>query len=355
MALTNAGCGRIDGLDEPVPPDADACGGAWQLVQTLGVMSSAPEGLLWDANELYYALGDPSRIEAMNAATGAVRIVAATQAMKLWIEGDNLLYTCSDDRLLSVAKAGGLPSVVVDGLTTDRAPSYAIADDHALDATFFYWLFMPQLAGAPFSIWRVARAGSAAEKLVDLPFPNPSWSWQTLYLMDDQLVVALDAQAVAYVVPKTGGNVRVLSGPPAASGPSSNGHLGATRTAVVWKRDSVVRGMSEPVDLFTSDPRVDSASPHPFWTDKPAALRPASAWGDECIVTALERFTDGQYHQSVWRVDPSGTTGRRIACDVTPDTSMTFGFAPAPDALYAVVGWGDPSSYFRYGIVRIAR
>jgi hypothetical protein len=81
--------------------------------------------------------------------------------------------------------------------------------------------------------------------------------------------------------------------------------------------------------------------PKAFWPDKSPAIEPAGAWSDvpgSWVLYAVEPFSDGQSHLSVWSADTGGQA-RRLGCDPVPAGPGVFASSGAlsPDAVFVAV------------------
>ena len=199
--------------------------------------------------------------------------------------------------------------------------------------------------------------------LADLPVRDPSYSWPTLTLTPDTLIVSVNTQDVAYAVPLAGGGVRALPNPPAAASTSATLLAGTSAAAVLWTNEDWPRGARFPTSYMSiSDVSgASTATARPFWSEKPPSRRPAwsASWPDGAggwLVTGEEVLADESVHTTVWDVGADGTTGTRIACNPNAGDGSVTSTAATPDALFAVVSASSStSSMYEWLLVRMDR
>jgi hypothetical protein len=326
-AATCAGvgaCGSSSGdvtpADAGVPsPSVASCSEGWRPIIPPQESASNPRGpLRWQQNRLYFVDGRSSQITSLAETGGSPSPLSEDSVWAFWIEGDHALYTSvgkGNGVLLSVPLTGGAPSVLVDA--HDGSPTSVHSFTQAVDGSFFYW----DIARVETTdVYRIPRAGGMAQQLATLPTPL----LERLTLTAAGLLASTIA-GDAYLVRTDGGEARPL--------PRDGKPLGASADGVLWSRSR--RGVG--VDVLRT--RLDAAAPEDFWPTHPPALVPTRAWPDGnggWVVAALETFSDGAEHESVWLVD-ANQQGTRAACDPVggPGTGY-LGTDPAiaPDAFY---------------------
>ena len=325
-AVASLGLGPCGSGDGPAVPDAGApladlasCADGWQTVLPGQEFDVPRDGLRWHQGRIYFA--SAAGISAIPDSGGSPTLLTDQSAWSLWIEGDRALYTNPNrgsDKLLSVPLVGGPTSVVVDGQAGLGTSDHSF--NQAVDDSSFYWDLQ---RGNGTDLFRVSRSGGAAQKLATAPtsildrlIPTPAG------------LLAITARDDAYLVPTEGGQARPL--------PRDGTPLGASAQAVLWWRS---RPAVAGYDILRT--RIGAEAPEPFWPAHPDALFPTRAWPDGnggWIVVGLEKFSDGERHESVWLVD-ADQKGVRAACDRAAGEATGYvddhpGIAP--DAVYLV-------------------
>jgi len=361
-ALGGLGC-RTGALpqDEAPLPDALTCAQtSWSVVRSLGTGSEVPSNLLLRDGTFYVSLASQGIVAL--PADGSDPVVLTSQfGSKLWLEGDAIYFEQGADRLLRVPLTGGTREVVVYGLTTGVDPDYAVTGNTALDTSYFYWDLSSRAGPETYSVWRAPRAGGVAEKLADLPPRDPAYAMPTLTLSPDTLIVSLQSQNVAYVVPLAGGSAQTVLPPAPASG-TYNNVIGSSADAVMWMNERWNTGELYPTThLSVSDLRDPGATAaHPFWTTKPPYMYPwAIASGPDgaggWLIAGAETHADRKMHTSVWAVDADGANATRLGCNPDAGTGAIYSTVSTPEAVYAVVSADDPVRGYQWLLVRIDR
>jgi hypothetical protein len=356
-------------------PELASCKSAWHEMVPLHSTydAFAPGEMCWQDGTLYYAQVDARVPLTMNAVqivavpeTGGTptAIVANQQSIDgFWLEGDHVLLARAD-QLYQVPISGGTPELIADGHTFTSAAfeeAFGFPVDHTFDGSFLYWEAqgVQGVHGAIVderTVWRLSRAGDKdAEKLGTVS--KDAGLAGTLVALPDRLLLA-GYTGHAYTMPKSGGSARAL---PAVA----NALLaGAGPGGVLWTVGRpAVNGLLT-ADLKLSKPSASKTEA--FWPDEPRDLDPDHAWADNSsswIVSAVESFSDGERHRSVWSVDLDGHASR-LACN--PDNDSSEAESPSvavltPDALFFVLKHresaradaGDPGP--AWSIVRVPR
>jgi hypothetical protein len=324
-AIACLGLGACGSDDGPAPaPDAGAplaelasCADGWQIVLPGQEIAPRREGLRWHQGRIYFATF--AGIFSIPDNGGSPTSLTDESAWSFWIEGDHALYTNANrgsDKLLSVPLAGGPTSVVVDGHAGLGTSDHSF--NQAVDDSSFYWDLQ---RGQTTELFRVSRSGGAAQKLGTAPtvlldrlIPTPAG------------LLASTARDDAYLIPTDGGEARPL--------PRAGTPLGASAEGVLWWQS---RQAAAGYDILRT--RIGAEAPELFWPAHPDALLPTRAWPDGnggWIVVGLEKFSDGEHHESVWLVG-ADQKGVRAACDrVAGQATGYIDDDPgiAPDAVY---------------------
>ncbi|MDB4981619.1 MAG: hypothetical protein JWM82_2371 [Myxococcales bacterium] len=336
---------------EVTPPDALTCAQtSWTVVHSFGEHLEVPSNLALHNGVAFISVGTLG-ILALPTAGGDPVVLTTETATKLWIEGESIYFGKEDDKLRKVPLVGGTSTVVVDGMTSFVAPAYGAPADVALDASYFYWDLSSQEGPNTWTVWRAPRAGGSAEKLADLPVRHPAYSWPTLTLTPDKLIVSVNTQDVAYAVPLAGGSMRDLPSPPVAANLTANVLVGTSEAGVLWTNEAWPSGARFPTTHMSISDANDpsAAAARPFWPEKPPFMRPwpMASWADGAggwFITGQENLADGSVHTTVWDVNSAGTTGTRVACDPTDGNGSVWSTVATPEAVYAVVSAGSSTS-----------
>jgi hypothetical protein len=363
-AVGGAGCGAGTSPSDEVPrPDALICAQtSWSVVHSFGEHLEVPSNVALHDGVAFMYVGSLG-IVALPTTGGDPVVLTTEVATKLWIEGESIYFGRDDDKLRQLPLAGGTPTVVADGMTSFVAPAFGIPADIALDASYFYWDLSPQAGPNTWTVWRAPRAGGSTERLADLPLRDPSYSWPTLTLTPDTLIVSVNTQDVAYAVPLAGGSMRALPSPPTAADRTANTLTGTSAAGVLWTNEDWPTGAAFPTTHMSisdlNDPRAATA--RPFWSEKPPSMRPwpMASWADGAggwYITGSENLADGSVHTTVWQVSAEGTSGTRVACNPKTGNGVVWSTVTTPEALYAVVSASSSTSGLdEWLLVRIDR
>ena len=355
-------CGGL--ASEGAPLDVSACQDHWSvLLQASGNVwdirtNMRGSGLSWNNGKLYFAYWDgaaanPGAIASISTSSSvrSYSDVANIAPFYWWIENDQLTYVDGHYQLYGVPLASGVePTQLVD-IAQDTADPYFV--NFALDADAVYWVSLER-ATKSWSVWRALRASDERQQLMVRPVSNAaSGEGSTLTLTQDAVMVTDGVSAslggTLYVVPKTGGDARILPAP-------ASGWLLATSSdgTALWL-ESLSGGKSFRMWRST----VDGAAPTPFWTDKPPALFLTNAWSNgnggwylaAWESTSANMDSESQ-HTSIWALDGSGH-GARLTCNPLPGTTSELATALSPTTLFLLDQ--DESSSATKSIVTIAR
>jgi len=140
LAFAGVGCGD----NKPPLPMVENYAAAWQqaLPPDLNGVGAAPTELRWQVGTLYYRNRDvPSTIVALPVGPGvapAPQVVSNEDSFRIWVEGDQVLYSQSET-LKAVPTGGGPPVTVLQGpdsfgISGSQRLEVAVQDLDALDA-----------------------------------------------------------------------------------------------------------------------------------------------------------------------------------------------------------------------------
>jgi hypothetical protein len=357
---------------------ASSCGGSDSTVATLDVSTCQDNwsvllqastnvwdihadtdgsGLRWSNGQLYFQYWDkaatnPSAIASISTSGSdhSYSNVAPLSSFSWWIENDQVIYIDGNYVLTSLPLAGGAqPTQLVDLVQGTADPNFL---NFLLDAEAVYWISWELSTSARLASWRVWRALRSTgerQQLAIMPILNADSGIGSSITLTQDSVMVLDnfpAHGTLYVVPKSGGEPRVLP-------PPSNGELLATSSdgVALWL-ESLSGGAAYKMWRST----IDGAAPTPFWTDKPLALYLTKAWSDGnggwhlagWENTNAKKFSDSE-HTTIWSLDSSGH-GVRLACNPFPGIAYNFATAFSPADLFLL--YKDVTSN---SIVSIAR
>jgi hypothetical protein len=333
LAFASAACSD----DSGATPDLSTCSARWSTLDLQGEMDAyAPWHLRWHDAELYYPqLGPPERFVALPESGGTPRAVVDDYGLELWIDDAQLLYAHGDN-LYAVPTDGGDAMQIAEGGTfgVDAIHQRDLSfHAYALDDAYLYWTVW-EYPDHVFdsSVWRLARTGGHSERL-----GAASTALEALVPSSEQLLAA-DSFGHVYTLPRDGGELQALPG-------IENAELIAAADGgllwSIWRAD----GAKSQRLLQWSAP--SGGEPKAFWPDKSPAIEPTAAWSDvpgSWVLYAVEPFSDGQSHLSVWSVDTGGQA-RRLGCDPVPAGPGVFASSGAlsPDAVFVAVqrshGW----------------
>jgi hypothetical protein len=341
LALLSAGC---DDSAQRTLPDIASCDKDWENLSELHAMPGlAPNVLRWRDGVLYYveSSGLTQQIVALDDTGGTPRPISSDAGRTLWIEGDAILYSRSD-QLFSVPIAGGSSERVSDGETFSSADGANVTfANQTLDESFLYWT-LHRYTEPTWSAWRMPRAGGHSEQLGALP--DDAGPLSALMPSSDQLLVAGN-DGDTYALPRDGGDVRTL---PTIGAQRKNvmwsRYLGAAERGILWAvAQQGSNGKEIPYDVVLARPDRKTET---IWPTKSRVIVPDHAWPDvsgNWIITALERFSDGELHTSVWSADSKNA--KRLACDIGAEDASGYAVAAAvtEDAIFLVVDYFHPS------------
>jgi hypothetical protein len=346
LTLFLAGCSaRSAGTPAP---DASSCAGAWGNLLPPQTDGTSPTDIVWSGGTLYYELfAIASGIYALDEGGSTPRLLTTDLAQRLWLDGDRLLYAAGD-KFFAVSLAGGSPTVVAAGNTIQANGAYA-GVFQTIDSDFFYWALMRFGAQGttPGTVWRMARAGGVAQPLGELA----GVSWDTVRgvaAIGDVIVVAY-SEGSAVAVPKAGGPPRELV---ASAGLS---FVGFDDRGALYSR---VDGPNGPFSVVRTE--ADGGPPGTFWPTMPPSFLPDRIFGvsDGWIVSGAEMFSDATIRFSIWWVDSTGSTGRRIGCMTDGSLVYVSAAAAAPSAAFLSVEHLpgiNGNSPVSWNVVRLAR
>jgi hypothetical protein len=277
--------------------------------------------------------------------------VAPLSSHSWWIENDQVIYIDGNYVLTSLPLAGGAqPTPLVDLVQGTADPDFL---NFVLDAEAVYWISVEWSTSAygiaSWSVWRALRSTGERQQLAIMPILNATSGIGSSITLTQDSVMAFDNSPVygtLYVVPKSGGEPRVLPAP-------SNGDLLATSSdgVALWL-ESLSGGTAYRMWRSTTD----GAAPTPFWTDKPPALYLTKAWSDGnggWLLAGWEysnaKMGSDSDHTTIWSLDSSGR-GTRLACNPFSGIAYNFATAHSPTALFLL--YQDVTSN---SIVSIAR
>jgi len=252
--------------------------------------------------------------------------------------------------LTSLPPAGGAqPTPLVDLVQGTADPDF---HNFVLDAEAVYWISVEWSTStdglASWSVWRALRSTGERQQLAIMPILNADSGILSSITLTQDSVMVFDSSSggTLYVVPKSGGEPRVLPAP------SYGGPLATSSDGVVLWLESLSGGTAYRIWRSTTD----GAAPTPFWTDKPPALYLTKAWSDgnggwhlagwEYANAKMDSDSD---HTTIWSLDSSGH-GTRLACNPFPGNAYNFATARSPTALFLI--YQDVTSN---SIVSIAR
>jgi hypothetical protein len=341
-------CACGGGSAEPASsaPELDSCSSHWHEFSALGTDYDAtiPDVLRWQDGTLYY-----DQVERQPSGAFTIQLVALPEAggtptvifsdpsgfENVWLESDRALFARAD-QLYQVPISGGMPELIADGHTftkpdskSDSAARLGIPTDHALGASYLYWLAY----GTPdsdVSIWRLSRAGDTDAEMLGT-VSKDARPLSALVELSDLLIVAGD-NGHAYTMSKSGGRARSL---PAVANALLSG-IGPE--GVLW---AVPRATANGGPL-TADLKLSKASGgkvETFWPSKSSEVDPDGAWADNAsswIISAVETFADGERHHSLWSVD-SGGHASRLACNPHKDMDALGPAVLTPEAAFVVL------------------
>lgn len=331
IATLLVGCG--DDATRTFEPNVGSCASGWQTIFTQPdgleptALALAEDALLFRAFEGSVADFDDGRgfIKSLSLRDGLLRTLVEAEARLLWIESDTLLYS-SGDTLSSIPLAGGVPELMLDA-RIDAAGIYGFPT--GLDAEHLYWVNPLEASDRTFSIWRIPRAGGAAERFASLPdFESSTRVW-----LGPAGLLAAD-KGKSSLIPLDGSAAIPLA---EVTSPLLD-LLGFDELGTYW------RSGSSDADAEIVRAPVTGAPPEPFWPHMPDGFSPWSLWPDGrggWLVSGHETFDDGVEHYESWSLD-STEKGRLAACDpgvriVGEVTDPVF----APDAAYQIIRQGD--------------
>jgi hypothetical protein len=339
-----AACSSSSQFADPVGarPSLESCRDAWDGLTPINeLVGFAPRVLRWHDGSLYYRIDDPGHSAFVTIADtgGEPTDVSAEFGFGLWIEGETLVYSRSD-QLYEFPLPGGPSMLVSDGemFGLDNPMRAALTFfNQELDASSLYWVLHRSSAGPEWSLWRMPRAGGRSEQIAILPdaVGLPS----TLVALPDQLLIAgRDGQA--YVSPKDGGDVRELpSVVEERDGFMWSRFLGAAQSGVAW---AVAKQASSniPYDIVLVTPEGEMMD---RWPSMPAGFVPDHAWWDDSgrwVISGTETFTDGDAHTSIWSLDAEDHA-KRLACDARSGRGSGFATVAelTDDFAYLVVSY----------------
>ena len=350
-------CGGIGAADD-APLDISTCQDNWSVLlqasdNVWNIQSSlGGSGLTWSNGQLYFDYWDRASAnrEAIASLPTSTPGQQYTNVMSFdapnvapsywWIEDDQLIYVGGNIALYSVPLNGSAqPTQLVD-LAQSSSNTYVIDIDFVLDAEAVYWVRLERGTSSDttsgWSVWRALRTSGELQQLAIMPVASAySGSKSTLTLTQDSVVVfdgilGIMGGGTLYVLPKTGGTLRVLPEP-------SPGWLLATSADGVslWL-ESLSGGKSYRIWRST----IDGAVPTPFWTDKPPSLFLTQAWSDGTggWYLAAWEYTKGELapdsqHTSIWSLDSSGH-GVRVACNPLSGFTSELATALSPTAFF---------------------
>jgi hypothetical protein len=355
-------CGDLDSAEAPL--EVSTCQDNWSvLLQASGNVwdigtSTNGFGLSWSNGQLYFRYWDkaaaaPWAIASISTADSSRSYsnVASVYPPYWWIEDDQLIYVDGGYQLYGVPLAGGVdPMQLLDMVQDTTDPLFF---NFVLDADAVYWVSLER-ATTSWSVWRALRASGERQQLMGMPVSNAaSGESSTLTLTQDSVMVSDGVSATLggklYLVPKTGGDARVLPAP------SSAWLLATSPDGTTLWLESLSGGKS--YRLWRST--IDGAAPAQFWTDKPPALFLTHAWsdGNGGWYLAAREYTSATMdvdseHTSIWSLDSSGH-GARLACSPLPGTTFELATALSPTTLFLLDR--DGSSSATKSILSIAR
>ena len=359
-------CGDLNPVE--VPFDVSTCQDNWSvLLQASGnvwdIQAAPTESTLsWSKGQLYFAYWDPAATNphaiARLSTSSSLRSytdVANFNTPYWWIENDQLIYVDGNYLLYSVPLTGDDPPTQLADIAQGAADPYFL--NFVLDANAVYWVSLDRTSSAAtrtWSVWRVLRASGEQQQLVVMPHLNADSGVASILTLTQDSVMVTDGVSATlggslYVVPKTGGEPRVLPAP------SSAWLLATSSDGTALWLESLSGGKSYRMWRST----VDGAAPTPFWTDKPPALFLTHAWSDGnggWYLAAWEytgaKMEDGSQHTSIWSLNSSGH-GARLACNPLPGVTSELGTALSPTSLFLLERDGTSSD--TKSIVSIAR
>ena len=355
-------CGGLAPADSPL--DVSTCQDNWNVIlQASGNVwdiqtNMRGSGLSWSNGHLYFeyfdrAATNPGAIASISTSSSirSYSNVANIDPSYWWIENDQLIYADGRYQLYGVPLAGGgQPAQLVD-IAQDTPDPYFV--NFALDTDAVYWVSLERAAKS-WSVWRALRGSGERQQLMVMPVLNAaSGEGSMLTLTRDSVMVSDGVSATLggtlYVVPKTGGDRRVLPAP------ASGWLLAANSDGTALWLESLSGGKSFRMWRST----IDGAAPTPFWPDKPPALFPTNAWSDghggwhlaarEYTSAKLDSESQGT---TIWALDSSGH-GVRLACNPLPGATSELATALSPTTLFLLDR--DESSSATKSIVSIAR
>jgi hypothetical protein len=332
LALVGAGCG-----DNSAPlPNLSIYTGSWQEILQPDRSPEAPKELRWQAGVLYYVSWDlPAALVALPVGTGVAatpRVLSTEDAFRIWVQGDNVLYSQSET-LRAVPTGGGTPVTVLmgpDAIGTGGGELIE-APDQDLDGSYYYYdTFRSGASGVIYNFWRLPRAGGSPEQLGEL-------AGLTTYDISSfnhgpSGIVAIDFAHNVWVVPDDGSGARQF-----ATVPSFDLTNGTDGHSVLYS-DLGPGSTAQHLLYLVYRVAPDQPAPQVIWTPGPNVV-PLTAFSDGAagwIITAVEYFSDQQLHQSVWHVPATGDA-TRIATNPTPGRDFIRSVVVAPDAIYAGV------------------
>jgi hypothetical protein len=337
FAIVLVSCGGTDSATPP--PELASCTSGWQVVRPFEPAVWGPTALAWSAGALYFATppGERNEIRSFPASGGETRTVTSKWGDHLWVEGDRLLVA-SFDELFSVPVTGGEATPVLQGGTQQLPNELRIVTDSALDGTHFYWLVL----GAGTEVWRMPRAGGRAQRLAILP---PIGQEREFRVTASGILVTGWRSDTVHLLSKETGEVRSLA---PLDGLGGDVH-GADDQRVLVRRWTGATATSATSALYQLP--LSGSNPERFWPSMSPTLDMVGGWSDGrggWLISALEEFTDGHRHASIWAVDGTGS-GRRIACSAEALTAgqleIITAVMPTPEGIYAAVARSTQSGW----------
>jgi len=337
LAFAGVGCGD----NKPPLPMVENYAEAWQQASPpdLNGVGAAPTELRWQAGTLYYRNRDvPSTIVALPVGPGvapAPQVVSNEDSFRIWVEGDQVLYSQSET-LKAVPTGGGPPVTVLQGpdsfgISGSQRLEVAVQD---LDANYFYydtWRITPDTVF--WNVWRLPRAGGDPQKLAEsATFVEAAFE---RFDHGPAGILTTDFNGRAWLIPDDGSGIHELND-------DGRGRvIGGDASNVLWQRYGAGNAANhEMFEVWRGAP--DLPATVRLWA-LPPNIAPESAAPDGAqgwFFGTIEYFSDNLIHSSFWHLDASGNA-TRIAANPSVHEEVIESMVAAPDAVYAALAVFD--------------